>query len=61
MRNFAASIASYKSALALNSTLASSLYGLGLAYQASGKTAAAAANMAAAKRVDTNIANEFGK
>ncbi|MDE2457708.1 MAG: hypothetical protein KGL20_00550, partial [Rhodospirillales bacterium] len=60
LKNETQAINYYTQALKAAPTLATSLYGRGLAEQAAGDQAAAAADMALARRYDGNIEQDFG-
>lgn len=59
MKNFSEAITAYQQALALEPKLAWSRYGLGLARSRGGQTEAGAADLAAAKAIDSDIAAQF--
>jgi tetratricopeptide (TPR) repeat protein len=61
MKNPDAAIADYNAALAIKPRLASSLYGRGLAEQMKGGQAAADADIAAAKAIQSDVASDFAK
>jgi hypothetical protein len=54
-------VADYDAALGLNAKLASSLYGRGLAKQKKGDTPGASADIAAAKAIRQDIADQFSR
>jgi len=59
LKNYAASISDYDSALKLSPPLASSFYGRGLAKRGRGDEAGAKADIAAARQIDPQISEEF--
>ena len=59
LRDWGAAVADYNSALRLDSKLASSLYGRGLARLRSGNAAGGNSDIAAAKSIKADIAEEF--
>ena len=61
MKNYKAAIIDYDAALKLRPTLASSLYGRGLAEQALQETGPANADIISAKEADPGIASEFAE
>jgi tetratricopeptide (TPR) repeat protein len=61
LKNPDAAINDYNAALAVSPKMASSLYGRGLAEQIKGDQAAASKDIAAAKAIQANIADQFAK
>ncbi len=59
MRDDKDSISNYSRALKIDPKFASSLWGRGLAEQQAGEKPAAAADFAAAKAIDPNVAKDF--
>jgi hypothetical protein len=60
-QQFGSALAEFEAALKTNPRLASSLYGRGLTKLKQGDIAGAEADMAAAKMLQDNIADEFGR
>ena len=61
MNKIDAAIADYNAALAINPRIESSLYGRGLAEFKNGDRGASQRDIAAAKAIDPDVANEFAE